>query len=222
MRKLVCLIFVFCVFSFAEVNGDSVKATGIFERYSDDLMKSDYLVSLGGDLTAWTNHVDAFIGVWMGAKIVNGLYLNTLLIGNHFLSDETDSCTRVGAGMVVNGSLLGASFISALFFNSSTLIAPTFAVITLLNPTLEFFILRKYVPVSIGVGYNTDWFAFSPGRELYFRAHGDLNVNILWARISASYSYSFLDSYDLKRGSKKFYLKVFFGPLGDFPLISRY
>ena len=85
---------------------------------------------------------------------------------------------------------------------------------TILNPTLEFFILRKYVPVSIGVGYNTDWFAFSPGRELYFRAHGDLNVNILWARISASYSYSFLDSYDLKKGSKKFYLKIFFGPAG--------
>ncbi|MBO7414148.1 MAG: hypothetical protein J6U20_10905 [Fibrobacter sp.] len=217
MRKLVCLVIVFCVFSFAEVNGDSTKAAGIFERYSDNVMKSDFLSSLGGDLTAWTNHVDAFIGVWMGERIANGLYLNSFFLGNHFLSDETDSCTRVGAGMVVNGSFLVASFIEALFFQSDKMFLPMFTVMTLLNPTLEFFVVRKYVPVSIGVGYNTDWFAFSPGRELYFRAHGDLNVNILWARLSASYSYSFLDSYDLKKGSKKIYLRLFFGPAGILP-----
>ena len=82
------------------------------------------------------------------------------------------------------------------------------------NPTLEFFVVRKYVPISIGLGYNTDWFAFSPGHKFYLRAHGDLNLNITWARISASYSYLFLDTYDLKKGSKRFYLKIFFGPMG--------
>jgi hypothetical protein len=137
-----------------------------------------------------------------------------MLWGLHFLSDETDSCSRTGASVAFHSLFFLTSSVSAIITYSDKMLRVWNVVAALLNPTLEFFIWRKYVPISIGLGYNTDWFAFSPGHKFYLRAHGDLNLNITWARISASYSYSLLDTYDLKKGSKRFYLKIFFGPMG--------
>ena len=143
------------------------------------------------------------------------------LFDYHILSDVADdsctegsgSCARIGAGIALNGVLAMASFVDALLFDSEKIARFWFGLAALLNPTLEYYVVSKYVPVSIGLGYNPDWFAFSPGRKFYFRAHGDLNVNIRFVRITASYSYSFLDTYDLKKGSQKFYLKLSCGPL---------
>ena len=198
----------------------SARSVGIFEYSSHNVTTAKSTVSFGWDVTAWTNHIDYNMGLWCGERIANGLYLNFLTLNLHILSDVGDTCTnskgcaRIGAGIAINGVLAMASFVDAWIFGSETIARIWFGLATLLNPTLEFFVVRKYVPISIGLGYNTDWFAFSPGHKFYLRAHGDLNLNITWARISASYSYSFLDTYDLKKGSKRFYLKIFFGPMG--------
>ena len=237
MRKLVCLIILICSFSFAEtvpvaganVEGapvdlegvhaettseDSTRSVGIFELYSHEIRTSKYLFSFGMDVTTWTNHADYLVGVWFGQRIADGLYLNSMLWGLHFLSDETDSCSRTGATAAFHSLFFLTSSVSAIITYSDKMLRVWSVVAALLNPTLEFFIWRKYVPVSIGIGYNTDWFAFSPEQRFYLRAHADLNVNITWARFSASYSYSFFDTYDLKKGSKRIYLKIIFGPEG--------
>jgi hypothetical protein len=243
MRKLVCLIILICSFSFAEtvpvaganVEGapvdlegvhaettseDSTRSVGIFELYSHKMKTAKHTFSFGWDVTAWTNHIDYNMGVELGKQMANGLYLNALGFNLHILSDVGDSCTnskgcaRIGAGLAFNTVL---SLIAAWqdFFEGSESIGRFWKVfVALQNPTLEYFVVRKYVPVSVGLGYNTDWFAFSPGHKFYFRAHGDVNVNILFVRIAASYSYSFLDTYDLKKGSKRIYLKIIFGPEG--------
>lgn len=241
MRKLVCLILFFMVFSFAETEGDfaeaeknfsevegarvemegedSSRSVGIFERYSDELKIAKHMGSLGLEYTAWGHHVDYNVNVDYGRWLANGVYLSSELFNFHILSDVGDSCTnskgcaRIGAGIAINGVLAMASFVDSWIFGSDKITYFWFGLATLLNPTLEYFVVRKYVPVSIGLGYKTDWFAFSPGHKFYLRAHGDLNVNITWARISASYSYSILDTYDLKKGSKKFYLKLILGPI---------
>jgi hypothetical protein len=195
----------------------SARSVGIFEYSSHNVTTAKSTVSFGWDVTAWTNHIDYNMGLWCGERIANGLYLNFLTLNLHILSDVGDTCTnskgcsRIGAGLAFNSVItLAAAFASyGGDMNRSWQVF-----MALQNPTLEFFVVRKYVPISIGLGYNTDWFAFSPGHKFYLRAHGDLNLNITWARISASYSYSLLDTYDLKKGSKRFYLKIFFGPMG--------
>ena len=253
MRKLVCLILLFIVFSAAETEGDfaetapvanvegarvemegeqagsvddfleknddSSRSVGIFERYSHGLKTAKHMGSLGMELTSWGHHADYNINVDYGRWLANGLYLSSELFNYHLLSDVGDSCTnskgcaRIGAGIAINGVLAMASFVDSWIFGSDKITYFWLGLATLLNPTLEFFVVRKYVPVSIGLGYKTDWFAFSPGHKFYLRVHGDLNLNITWVRISASYSYSILDTYDLKKGSKKFYLKLILGPV---------
>ena len=227
MRKLVCLIILFCSLSFAEVEGDSVvvkedssRKVGFFESNSIPVYSSKSYALLGMELTTWGHHVDYNLNASYNRWLANRLYLSSELFNYHILSDVGDSCTnskgcsRIGAGIAINGVLAMASFVDAWIFGSETIGRIWFGLAALLNPTLEFFIWRKYVPISIGIGYNTDWFAFSPEQRFYLRAHADLNVNITWARFSASYSYSFLDTYDLKKGSKRIYLKIIFGPEG--------
>ena len=232
MRKFVCLLILVSSFLFAETlpvadamegtrvemeGEDSSRSVGLFERYSDGLKTAKHMASLGIELTAWGNHADFNVNADYGHWLAKGVYLSSGLFNYHILSDVGDSCTnskgcaRIGAGIAINGVLAMASFVDAWIFGSETIARIWFGLATLLNPTLEFFVVRKYVPISIGLGYNTDWFAFSPGHKFYLRAHGDLNLNITWARISASYSYS--DTYDLKKGSKKFYVKLIWGPI---------
>ena len=223
MRKLVCLIVLICSFSFAnddvELGEDEDLPVGLFGRMSHFTTTADENFSFGWDVTAWTNHIDYNMGWWLGKRIASGLYLNALGLNLHILSDVGDSCTnpkgcaRIGAGVAFNTAFALIAALEELSGGSDNLGRYWFVFAALQNPTLEFFVVRKYVPVSVGIGYNTDWFAFSPGHEFYFRAHGDLNVNILFVRVAASYSYSILDTYDLEKGSKKFYLKLIFGPM---------
>lgn len=188
--------------------------TGYLERYVDRTLTEDARMSFGVDLTTWGNHVDYNVGFLGGLKITNGLYLEALLLNLHVLSDETDSCSRIsGFSSIVNSVFGTAGILVGIYTGSETLSKFTYGLAALQNPTLEYYVWRHYVPVSVGVGYNTDWFAFSPKREFYFRTHGDLNVNVFCVRISGSYAYSFLDSYDLKKGDRKFYLKVIVGPI---------
>lgn len=223
MRKLVCLIVLICSFSFAnddvELGEDEDLPVGLFGRMSHFTTTADENFSFGWDVTAWTNHIDYNMGWWLGKRIASGLYLNALGLNLHILSDVGDSCTnpkgcaRIGAGVAFNTAFALIAALEELSGGSDNLGRYWFVFAALQNSTLEFFVVRKYVPVSVGIGYNTDWFAFSPGHEFYFRAHGDLNVNILFVRVAASYSYSILDTYDLEKGSKKFYLKLIFGPM---------
>ena len=223
MRKLVCLIVLICSFSFAnedvELGEDEDLPVGLFGRMSHFTTTADENFSFGWDVTAWTNHIDYNMGWWLGKRIASGLYLNALGLNLHILSDVGDSCTnpkgcaRIGAGVAFNTAFTLIAALEELSGGSDNLGRYWFVFAALQNPTLEFFVVRKYVPVSVGLGYNTDWFAFSPGHKFYFRAHGDVNVNILFVRIAASYSYSILDTYDLEKGSKKFYLKLIFGPM---------
>ena len=229
MRKLVCLIALICSFSFAEVEGDSVgvseepsRPAGFFESNSIPVYSTQHYALVGMELSIWRkNHGDYHVKASHNRWLANRLYLGAELFDYHILSDVDDdsctegsgSCARIGAGIALNGVLAMASFVDALLFDSEKIARFWFGLAALLNPTLEYYVVSKYVPVSIGLGYNTDWFAFSPGHKFYFRAHGDLNVNIRFVRITASYSYSFLDTYDLKKGSQKFYLKLSCGPL---------
>jgi len=73
----------------------------------------------------------------------------------------------------------------------------------LLNPSIEYYLWQKYIPVSVGAGYNADWFLFSPGREFYFKSHVDLNVMFklgIWFKLTGSLAYLVTDTYDLKHG----------------------
>lgn len=219
MGKILFTFFLLLFASFAiaeeslEMNSHK-NFTGYLERYVDRTLTEEARMSFGVDLTTWGNHVDYNMGLWGDLKIANGLYLDALLLNLHVLSDETDSCSRIsGFSSVVNSVFGTAGLLVGINTGSETLLKITYGLAALQNPTLEYYVWRHYVPVSVGVGYNTDWFAFSPKREFYFRAHGDLNVNVFCVRISGSYAYSFLDSYDLKKGDRKFYLKVIVGPI---------
>ena len=226
MRKFVCLVLFFAVLSFADVAGDSTvekedssRKVGFFESNSIPVYSSKNYSLVGMELTTWGHHVDYNLNVNDSRWLANRLYLGSELFNYHILSDVGDTCTdskgcaRIGAGIALNGVFAVASFVDAWVFGSETIGRIWFGLATLLNPTLEYYVVSKYLPISIGLGYNTDWFAFSPGHKFYLRAHGDLNMNILFVRISASFSYSFLDTYDLKKGSKKFYLKLIWGPI---------
>ena len=235
MRKFVCLLILVSSFLFAETlpvadamegtrvemeGEDSSRSVGLFERYSDGLKIAKHMTSIGMNISIWERHHEDYnLNADYGRWLAKGLYLSSELFSFHMLSDVGDSCTnsrgcaRIGAGIALNGVLTMAAFVDSWIFDSDKITYFWFGLATLLNPTFEFFVVRKYIPVSIGLGYNTDWFAFSPGHKFYLRAHGDLNLNILFVRIAASYSYSFLDTYDLKKGSKKFYVKLILGPI---------
>ena len=226
MRPLVCFILFFIALSFAgegenlvEVYEEPSRKVGFFESNSFPVYSSKSYALLGMELTTWGHHVDYNINANYSRWLANRLYLSSELFNYHVLSDVKDSCTnskgcsRIGAGIAINGVLAMASFVDAWIFGSETIGRIWFGLATLLNPTLEYYVVSKYLPISIGLGYNTDWFAFSPGHKFYLRAHGDLNVNIFFVRVAASFSYSLLDTYDLKKGSKKFYLKLILGPI---------
>lgn len=197
MRKFVCLIILFCSFSFASPSGG---LSGLMHA----LANAEGSVT---PLSFYTNiHSDVSLGLVGGKKIVDGLYLNALSFNFHAVRDRKDSCARVGAAVLLHTIALPMAFYE-LFDPSSHELRAYYVMAALLNPTLEFYIVRDYVPISVGIGYNTDWFAFSPGSKFYFRAHGDVNVDFPFVRLTASYSYSFLDTYDLKKGFC-FYLGV--------------
>ena len=197
MRKFVCLIILFCSFSFAS-------SPRGFSGLMHDFAYADWVVT---PLSFYMNiHSDVNLGFWSGKKIVDGLYLNGQSFNFHLVSDEKDSCTRIGAAFLLHTIVIPIAFYD-FFDPSSHSIYAYCAMALLLNPTLEFYVVREYVPISVGIGYNTDWFAFKPKRKFYFRAHGDVNIDFPFVRVTASYSYSFLDTYDLKKGFS-FYLGV--------------
>lgn len=81
---------------------------------------------------------------------------------------------------------------------------PLIGFMTALNPSMEFFFVRKYVPLSLEVGYNMDWFVFSPGQKFYFKLHSDLNfylkISKIWIHGAGSLGYMVTDTYDSKHG----------------------
>ena len=201
MRRIVilcCLIF-FCSHAFAD---------GFF---------------FGGEGTGWTAHVndkavyneDLSLTLDGEIEIAKNLYLNADVFSYHMISDRSDTSHLEHRVSGIN-SIVALAFLPFVCLHGEghrdddVLMNVFFGSLFLLNPTVEYFFWKGWVPVSVSVGYKMDWFAFSPGRRFYFRPHADLNVNLVLLRVSASYAYVVTDTYELKRGSR-FYLKVSFG-----------
>lgn len=163
----------------------------------------------GADVSTWSDHVDCNMVVEGGTPILNRLYLTADLLNVHIMSDkdreDSDSTARItGMSGLVSLGFFPLVFIGYMPENI------WYGVLALMNPTLEYYFWEGLTTVSVGVGYKTDWFAFSPGREFYFRPHADVNLNVFLIRISASYAYVVKDTYDLKKGSR-FYLRIYMG-----------
>jgi len=209
MRKFVCLIALCCSFSFASPSSEGLSG----------FMRN--LASAEGSmipLSFYTNiRADVNLGVLGGRKIADGLYVYGQSFNFHAVFDRKDSCTRIGAAILLHTLAIPIA-IYDYFDPSSFSNYAYYAMALLLNPTLEFYVVRAYLPISVGIGYNTDWFAFSPGSKFYLRAHGDVNIDFPFVRVTASYSYSFLDTYDLKKGFS-FYLGV---ALFHFPVTEKW
>ena len=143
------------------------------------------------------------------------LYLNADVLSLHVISDRNDTSHFDHRVSGIN------SFVSFAFLpfvvlsgdgrhDDDILMNSFFWTLFLLNPTVEYFFWKGWIPVSVSAGYKMDWFAFSPGRKFYFRPHADLNINFMVLRVSASYAYVVTNTYELKRGPP-FYLKVYLG-----------
>lgn len=177
----------------------------------------------GGEGTGWTDHVndkavyneDLSMTLEGGIPVGKNLYLNADVFSYHMISDRSDTNHFDHRVSGIN------SFVSFAFLpfvvlrgegrhDDDILMNSFFWTLFLLNPTVEYFFWKGWVPVSVSAGYKMDWFAFSPGRKFYFRPHADLNINFMVLRVSASYAYVVTNTYELKRGPR-FYLKVYLG-----------
>jgi hypothetical protein len=208
MRKFVCLLALICSFSFASPSSEGL--SGFMHKLASS--EGTFL-----PLSFSFNKDDVNLGLWGGKKIANGLYVYGQSFNFHVVNDTKDTVTRIGAVFLLHTIAIPIS-IYEFFDPSSHELNAYYVMALLLNPMLEFYVLREYVPISVGIGYNTDWFAFKPNRKFYFRAHGDVNVDFPFVRLTASYSYSFLDTYNLKKGFR-FYFGV---ALFHFPTDSKF
>ncbi|WP_041917822.1 hypothetical protein [Fibrobacter succinogenes] len=149
-----------------------------------------------------------------GQSILKKLSLNSEF-GVHFISDRRDTSHLEYRVSVIN-SLVTLGFLPYILmhgdghYEDEIPMKIFLGTLFLMNPTVEFFFWKGWVPVSVSAGYKMDWFAFSPGHKFYFRPHADLNINLMLLRVSASYAYVATNTYDIKRGPR-FYLKVYFG-----------
>lgn len=180
-RLLICLLL-WASFSFADSDWDRhIKRFG-----------------MGVDVAVWEGKfldiTDFSFVVSMSADLTDRVRLNFDAFNFHMVSDEPDSTCR----MTGLASLVSIAMFPFIFFDEANSI---FGLLTALNPTLEFFLWKKFVPVSVAAGYKADWFLFSPDMNFYFRPHVGLNVYAGFALISASYSYMVTNTYDAKRGS---------------------
>lgn len=171
--------------------------------------KSHNVAYFGADVSAWSDHIDYNMVFEGGKPILKRLYLTADFLNLHIMSDkdreDSDSTARI-TGMSGLVSLCFMPFVMSGNESENTM----FGVLALMNPTLEYYFWEGFTTLSVGVGYKTDWFAFSPGHEFYFRPHADVNLNVFIVRISASYAYVVKETYDLKKGSR-FYLRIYMG-----------
>jgi hypothetical protein len=157
---------------------------------------------------------DMIFSIESGQSILKNLSLNSEF-GVHFISDRRDTSHLEYRVSVIN-SLVTLGFLPYILmhgdghYEDEIPMKIFLGTLFLMNPTVEFFFWKGWVPVSVSAGYKMDWFAFSPGHKFYFRPHADLNINLMLLRVSASYAYVATNTYDIKRGPR-FYLKVYFG-----------
>ena len=177
----------------------------------------------GGEGTGWTAHVndkavyneDFSLTLDGEIEIAKNLYLNADVFSYHMISDRSDTSHLEHRVSGIN-SIVALAFLPFVCLHGEghrdddVLMNVFFGSLFLLNPTVEYFFWKGWVPVSVSAGYKMDWFAFSPGRKFYFRPHADLNINFMVLRVSASYAYVVTNTYELKRGPR-FYLKVYLG-----------
>lgn len=167
----------------------------VYEHWRDNTHNVAYG---GADVSTWSDHVDCNMVFEGGSPILNRLYLTADLLNVHIMSDkdreDSDSTARI-TGM---SGLVSLGFFPLVFvgFMPENI---WYGALALMNPTLEYYFWEGFTTVSVGVGYKTDWFAFSPGHEFYFKPHADVNLNVFLVRISASYAYVVKDTYDLKK-----------------------
>ena len=180
-------------------------------------------IFFGGEGTGWTAHVndkavhneDFSLILDGGMEVAKNLYLNADVFSYHMISDRSDTSHFDHRVSGIN-SFVSLAFLPFILLHGEghrdddVLMNVFFRTLFLINPTVEYYFWKGWIPVSVSVGYKMDWFAFSPRRRFYFRPHADLNVNLVLLRVSASYAYVVTDTYELKRGPR-FYLKVSFG-----------
>ena len=200
VKSIVCLLLVTLSVFASEEDSE-------YEYRRED--KSHNVAYFGADVSTWSDHVDCNMVVEGGSPILNRLYLTADLLNVHIMSDkdreDSDSTARItGMSGLVSLGFFPLVFIGYMPENI------WYGVLALMNPTLEYYFWEGFTTLSVGVGYKTDWFAFSPGHEFYFRPHADVNLNVFIVRISASYAYVVKDTYDLKKGSR-FYLRIYMG-----------
>ena len=178
----------------------------VYEHWRDNTHNVAYW---GADVSAWSDHIDYNMAFEGGSPILNRLYLTADFLNIHIMSDKdrenSDSTARItGMSGLVTLAFFPFVFVGMMPENV------WFGVLALMNPTLEYYLWEGFTTVSVGIGYKTDWFAFSPGHEFYFKPHADVNLNVFLVRISASYAYVVKDTYDLKKGPR-FYLRIYMG-----------
>jgi len=146
---------------------------------------------------------DIYIMLNQGGQVSKNMDLYALIASLHFIRDgET---YRISPNVFLATVAFASGFTGEKSQSSEILLKFWAAVFLALNPTLERFLWEEYIPVSISGGYNSDWFLFSPGRELYFKPHVDLNVMFklgIWFKLTGSFAYLVTDTYDLKHGPR--------------------
>ena len=190
MQRILFILLLLCAVSFAEETSAASNSFG-----------GGVLV----DVSAGTHWADYNISIAFGTNVWNNTFFMADMMNLHVITDIEDSTSRVSGFISMFAMGMGVPLILT---NSDGLAKFLFGVSAILNPTIEYALLReKFYGVSLSAGYKTDWFAFSPDHALYFKPHAEINADIFILRISASYAYVVTNTYDIKRGPR-FYLKM--------------
>lgn len=209
MRKILCMLLLLCVVSFAEDAGkfvyDPVTPVESPAAASSPEKEWSFCGGLLMDVSAGTHWADLNVSIAWGTEIWKNTFLMADFMNFHVITDIEDSTSRISA---LNSLITLGLGVPLIFTASEKLSTALFVIDAFLNPTFEYNLWReKALGVSLSAGYKTDWFAFSPDHALYFKPHAEINVDIFILRVSASYAYVVTNTYDISRGSR-FYLKI--------------
>lgn len=156
-------------------------------------------------LFSWTNTSEFNFSGSFKYTFENDLSLKADVVSLRWIKDDSKyrfsaTTALTSLGMMV----LGFSIFTAI---DTSFVKPVCYAVAgfqfLLNPTIEYAIVKKYVPISVALGYNTDWFVFSRNQEFYFKPHMDLNFNFAkYLVVAGSFAYLVTDTYDAKHGPR--------------------
>ena len=188
-RLIVILLFIFATSSFAEEKTPKEPLKNLVTSFDD--FKIGFI---------WGGASDFSLPFFTNISLTERLKFSTRIYNLHWVEDDDkyrfspmgtlSSVLTFGVSISLNDRESGA-FLS--YF--------TFPISFLLNPNFEFFLVKS--SISLSVGYETDWFAFSPGQKFYFKSYSDLTFyGGEYAFVSASFSYLHTHTYDATYGPR--------------------